>query len=234
MTTTGDETLEFSNFAFILHEKQRDSGNIQTLLLQWWANRISPPLPRSYEQGAFWDAILQFEIKHDVQFREKHLSEEQDAAKAKRDQFLECVQIAHDVLPHINWALSDCLRILNIQRPTEQSLIDQKWDLSVLWSPASKFPISYVREHDDLKAYDAGIPPFSLNMNWNQRHFNDIRKLLLIDGESEDPFDETLEYSAENVTKILDKVFLLHYRKGNHANEAMINEAIGQMNSVRQ
>ena len=63
-------------------------------------------------------------------------------------------------------------------------------------------------------------------MNW----FGGIAKLMFLDGEAEEPFNETLEYTATTLTKILDKVFLLHYRKSNNK---MVNEAIDQMNSVR-
>ena len=160
--------------------------------------------------------------KHDARFHSKY------AENAKWKTFKHCVHFGHFVLPQMA-SLERCLNMLGIRRPTEQSLREQKWDFSVLWSPISRFPISYVREHDDLSEYE-GIPPFSWQMNWGVNGGT----LLAVDREGgELPFNETTEFTAKNLTKILDKTFILHLRQSPEGNP-VVKEAVAQMESVRE
>ena len=232
-----DKVLYFSNFAFILHEKHGNAHNIQKLLQQWWLNRKTPFKAMDWmDQGAFWDALLQFESNHDVGFEHKFLSGGTEADKAKQDAFALCVKIQHTMMPQQWDPLGKCLGVFGIQRPTEVDLKAEQWEFSVLWSPITKFPISYFRQHDNLDEYQ-GIPIFALQLNFAFGADAIANKMLSVDVQADEvPFDKSSEYTSRNVAKILDKIFLLHYRPGKNylprADDKMIGEAINQMRSV--
>eukprot|EP01083_Nonionella_stella_P073377 198356_1 len=213
-------TLQFSNFAYILYHKYNSSAlDVQKFLLKWWGNRVLPfPNP---DQTAMYHAIASH-LLDDQAFLTEYV---QTQPESRINLFWKATQFCK-VVPIWAGCTRSAFDVIRFKRPRTADVLHSKTNISIFWTPLVQTSWKYLSEHGNLTGYEYDVYPFSLNLNWGAQS-QVFRSLYLLDKQgltNQEWFHD--DENQQKLSNVFDETYILHYR---HRSNNMFQNVISNM-----